>query len=93
LDLEERQELSWQKYDQLIPASKSKFVSPSLVGHEVVHSRAFRGQSFETSFTSSIPSLLAPIIVAAAGWKYYFSVANRLCNHGRSGPGDPFHCL
>jgi hypothetical protein len=76
LDLEERQEASWRKkYDQLIPASKSKFSWPQFVwAMEVVHSRAFRGQSFETSVTSSIPSLLAPIIVAAAGWKYYFSV-------------------
>jgi hypothetical protein len=77
LDLEERQELSWRKkYDQLMPASKSKFSWPQFVwAMEVVHSRAFRGQSFETSVTGSIPSLLAPIIVAGAGWKYYFSVA------------------
>lgn len=77
LDLEERQQVSWRKkYDQLNPTSKSKFSWPQFVwAMEVVHSRAFRGQNFETSLSSSIPSLLAPVIVAAAGWQYNFSVA------------------
>jgi hypothetical protein len=77
LDLEERQQLSWRKkFDQLNLASQAKFSWPQFLwAMEVVHSRAFRGQNFETSLTSIIPSLLAPILVAAAGWQYNFSVA------------------
>jgi hypothetical protein len=77
LDLEERQQMSWRKkFDQLNPASQAKFSWPQFLWcMEVVHSRAFRGQNFETSLGSMIPSLLAPILVAAAGWKYNFSVA------------------
>jgi hypothetical protein len=85
--LEERQELSWRVYDQLFRI-EIQIRGPSFLGHEVVHSRAFGDKALKHLSPARFRVFT---IVAAAGWKYYFSVAETvytimLALHG---PGDP----
>jgi hypothetical protein len=71
---------------------RNEIRGPSFLGHEVVHSRAFGDKALKHLSPARFRVFT---IVAAAGWKYYFSVAETvytimLALHG---PGDPSHCL